>query len=40
MEEDDPKGGGRQNPNPNNNNQGGGGGMGWLIRLLPLAILF
>lgn len=40
MEEDDPKGGGRQNPNPNNNNRGGGGGMGWLIQLLPLAILF
>jgi Papain family cysteine protease len=39
MEEDDPKGGGRQNPNPNNNNRGGGG-MGWLIQLLPLAILF
>lgn len=39
MEEDEPKGGGRK---PSNDNQGGGGGggMGWLIQLLPLAILF
>lgn len=40
MEDDDPQDGGRRRPDSNNNNRGGGGGMGWLIQLLPLAILF
>lgn len=39
MEEDDPQGGGNRRPNSPDNNRGGGG-MGWLIQLLPLAILF